>query len=157
MKIKSLTFQYFNREQNLYIRAEGENLIPKFDRVIELGKGERIHVGENEFGVVNFGLWCDDEKKRPGHGGYWSSRESIVGPLIGKRLVHVAINSIAASMTVEALEAIIPDDYLIVSIDGRGEKGKTETTYVIQREDGKNTETPYREIISGLTPSYRLG
>ena len=160
MKIHSIQFQYFNQEQNLYITAEGDNLIPKFDQVIEVAPGERMHIGENEYGVVNFGLWYDEVKKRPGHGGFWSSREAIVGPMIGKRLVHVSINRVSSSMTHAAVEALLPDEYFIEPRESsHKEKGKVviETTYHIKRKDGNNEATPSNRIITGLVPSYRYG
>lgn len=156
VNITEIVFQYFNGIQNPYITATGDNLIPKFDRVITMSPGQHMHVGENEHGIVNFGLWYDNERKRPGHGGFWSSRESIVGPLIGKRLVAVAINRIAVSMTVESLEKLLPDEYHIEERETKNGKG-TEVVYAVQRKDGSHQVTPYREIISGLMPSYRLG
>lgn len=29
--------------------------------------------------VYNYGIWHDDSKRRPGHGGYWNSRPSVLG------------------------------------------------------------------------------
>lgn len=159
MNIAAIRFEYFNQRQNIYIDMVGgieylRTLIPKFDNVIELGPGKRMYWGENEHGILNFGLWYDDPKLRPGHGGMWSSRESLVGPLIGKRLVSVAINNFATSMTVEALEKILPDEYQIVE-ETFTYKSHTEICYYIQRKDGINTAT--ERPTSGLGCGYWLG
>lgn len=153
MDVVSIQFQYFNQQQNLYIVTTTPNIIPKFDRIITIEPGAHMHIGENEHGVVNFGLWRDDPNKRPGHGGFWSSRGSIVGPLIGKKLIHLVINRISTTMTDEKLLEILPDDYQIVD-EPRSAK---ETYYTIQRKDGVNMDTPYLEILAENLPSYHLG
>jgi hypothetical protein len=158
MNIAAVRFEYFNGHQNMYIAVIGgneylANLIPKFDQVITLSPGESIHWGKNEHGIVNFGLWYDDPKKRPGHGGFWSSRASVVGPLIGKRLVHVAINNFATCMTYEAVEKILPEEYHIV--EGSYGSRSSETPYYIQRMDGNNVRTI--SPTTGLSCGYWLG
>lgn len=152
MKIIDMKFQYFNQCQNLYITAEGDNLIPKFEHVISIETGSHLHYGENQYGIVNFGLWYDDPKKRPGHGSYWSSRESVVGPLIGKNLISVSINRVGVSMSEDALTPLLPSDYHIVT-----KTVGAEIYHEIQRRDRNNEETPYQDIIGRLTPSYWFG
>ena len=154
MQITNIKFQYFNRKQNLYITAEGSDIIPKFNQFIPLGGGKTMHVGENNYGVVSFVLWCDQKEQRPGHGGFWSSRPSVVGPLIGKRLIDVAINGVSASMQVEVLEQILPEEFHIVE---RPNKTGNEISFEVQRKDGQNSETPYNQIIGNLAPSYHYG
>lgn len=134
MKIIEMQFLYFNQHQNLYLLAETE--IPKSNNIVELAPGERLHWGENEHGIVCFGLWYDDPKKRPGHGGFWSSREGVVGPIIGKQLVHVAVNRMAVSMEKSRLEAILPEQYHLVENKTMYRDGTPEITWYIQRIDG---------------------
>lgn len=141
MNIAWTRFEYYNECQHMHIGVIGGqeylgSLIPKFQHVIPLERGKSIHWGANEHGIVNFGLWCDDPIKRPGHGGMWSSRGSVVGPLIGKRLVPVAINGISTHMTYERVEEILPGDYEIQPRDVGGE-----TFFEIQRKDGVNVRT----------------
>lgn len=141
MNIAWIRFDYFNEHHHMRIGVIGgqeyvSKLIPKFQHVIPLGGGESIHWGDNEHGIVNFGLWCDDPAKRPGHGGMWSSRGSVVGPLIGKRLVPVGINGISTHMTYEKVEEILPEEYEIqTQIVGN------ETYFEIQRKDGLSVPT----------------
>ncbi len=104
MNISVIRFEYFNECQNVYIDAVGDDLIPKFENTIPVEEGGTIHWGVNEHGIVNFGLWRDDPKKRPEHGGMWSSRAGVVGPLIDRKMVDVGINGFAAHITVESLE-----------------------------------------------------
>ncbi|MGG1618275.1 hypothetical protein [Paenibacillus sp. NRS-1781] len=133
MNISGIRFEYFNECQNVYIDAVGDDLIPKFENTIPVEEGGTIHWGVNEHGIVNFGLWKDDPKKRPGHGGMWSSRAGVVGPLIDRKMVEVGINGSAAHITVEVLEKILPDEYEIRERDSYGE-----TVYEVQRKDGNN-------------------
>lgn len=144
MKIHEMEFRYFNECQNLYIKADVE--IPKFDKVIDLNKTTHLHYGINEHGIVNFGLWRDEEHKRPGHGGFWSSREGVVGPLIGEELVHVGINGYGVSMIKHRLEEILPEEYYIES-----KKSGNEIYYEIQ--GGDKTKYNGRQIY----PGYQLG
>lgn len=115
MKIKKIEFHHFNQRENVYIETEGEYDFPKKEHALKLtGEPGTIHWGMNDDGVVSFGLWYDDPDMRPGHGGYWSSRAGVVGPLIGCDMVPVAINNYSAHMTVPALEKLLPDGYVIV-------------------------------------------
>ncbi|KJD42557.1 hypothetical protein [Paenibacillus terrae] len=154
MNIAWIRFEYFNGCQNVYIGVVGgdeylNSLIPKFENTISVEEGETIHWGENEHGVVNFGLWNDNPDKRPGHGGMWSSRAGVVGPLIDRKMVDVGINGIATHITVEALEKLLPDDYEIRERDSYGE-----TVYEVHRKDGNNTPS---SCVTQLHAGYWYG
>lgn len=112
MNIKKIEFHNFNQQQNMYITTEGEYNFPERNQVVPVPReNAELRWGENGDGVVSFGLWYFDEDKRPGHGGLWSSRAGVAGPMIGKELVNVAINQVATHMTLEALQKILPDEY----------------------------------------------
>lgn len=141
MKIKSIELPYFNNHYNVRIETEGRYTFPERTNTIPLPDEDAImYWGENDDGVVSFGIWMLDPIERPGHGGYWSSRESVVGPMIGQKLVSIGINHFAASMTVEALENILPEGYEVRTrklFEGREDE---ETLYEVQRKDGIDAE-----------------
>lgn len=141
MNVTKMEFRYFNGHQNLYMTADVE--IPKFDKVIDINSTTHMHYGINEHGLVNFGIWNDIESKRPGHGGFWSSRESIVGPMIGEKLVGIGLNGFGVSIIKEKLEAILPEGYYIEERP----LGGNETYYVINGGDKSNTEA--RQVYAG--------
>jgi hypothetical protein len=85
-----------------------------------------LHYGISEDGVVSFGIWYEEERRRPGHGGYWSSRAGVVAPLIGVPMVDVVINRTAMHMTVPAVEALLAahgldSDYCVAERNSYGE------------------------------------
>lgn len=92
----------------------------------EDGTAGLLNYGVSEDGVVSFGIWYEEERRRPGHGGYWSSRAGVVAPLIGVPMVDVVINRTARHLTVPAMEALLvaqglADMYHVVERNSHGE------------------------------------
>ena len=50
-----------------------------------------------------FGYMADDERERPGHGGYWSSNCTTINKIFDVDLIGVAISGFAASMETKAV------------------------------------------------------
>ena len=65
--------------------------------------------------TYSFGIWCDDKKLRPTHGGAWSSRPSVANGLFGMSLIEVIdSSSVVRHIEVSLLEKILPKDYKVV-------------------------------------------
>ena len=79
---------------------------PKMHTEIPMPGGHLAWEDIPEAGTVKFGIWCDRSEDRLGHGGYWSSRAGVVGPMINKKLVWLGINNMSMHMTVEKVEEL---------------------------------------------------
>lgn len=115
MMIKELRLPYFNGCFNVYIDTYDKVEFPKKTEEYSINGGVLRYGYDKETGIASFGLWYEQETKRPGHGGLWSSRESVAGPIMGLRLVNTAINMFSSSMTVEKLSEILPDDFEVIA------------------------------------------
>jgi hypothetical protein len=70
-----------------------------------------MQFGINDRGAVNFGLWEYDPKKRPGHGGLWSSRGEVFKAVTGIDTVPVVVDGCAAHMIRGMAYMITPEGY----------------------------------------------
>lgn len=107
LNIKQIRFCHFNGIENVYIDLIKDtfDIGPKRDKVMAMNESCELHYGiDEELGLVSFGVWMFDENKRPSYNACWSSRPSIVGPMLGGlKLVDVAINNCSAHITVDKL------------------------------------------------------
>lgn len=92
-------------------------------------------------GIVFFGVWYDEARFRPGHGGHWSSREGVLFNLTGIRAIPACnVKSgyrMAESATVEALKPFIPEGFEI-----RASQHGSETWFGVYRQESKG-DWPY--------------
>lgn len=103
---------YFNEHWNIYMYSKPEyrdewvkniidtTVIP-FSEGLESGEYRLRQYSHPEIPCLySFGIWYYEPKRRPGHGGEWSSRSEVVNPVFGKDLYEVALDqrSIAVSL-----------------------------------------------------------
>jgi hypothetical protein len=80
-------------------------------------------------GHIGFGIWYDNPRRRPGHGGYWSSRPSVLFAYTGIRVIPCLVlqdrkNTIGYSGhlnldhpdVLAMLTAAIPDTHELVTL-----------------------------------------
>lgn len=111
---------------------------PKMHTEIPMPGGHLAWGDIPEAGTVKFGIWCDRSEDRPGHGGYWSSRAGVVGPMINKKLVWLGINNMSMHMTVEKVEELLKEhgfdeEYHIVEVKNNY-GGSEEISYYIEKK-----------------------
>lgn len=95
---------YFNEVFNLYLFDENfnpDNWIKTELQYYELEGYGRMRLTKyacNDLEFYTFGLFADDPKKRPGHGGEWSSNPMTVKYCFGIDLVNLSLNGFSVHM-----------------------------------------------------------
>lgn len=116
----SVRFVYFNRQWNVYI-----NSLPRVDfpqepfNITEVEREDKTgkyilrewHAEGLPFPIWNYGFWYYDEYKtrRPGHGGEWSSRTSIINEMFGSSIMEIGFDSWACAIDVEDMRKLLPE------------------------------------------------
>lgn len=60
-----------------------------------------------ELDIYTFGVFCEDRRERPGHGGEWSSRPGVIHQYHPLRLIGVVIGSCQYFCTVESMKKLL--------------------------------------------------
>ncbi len=95
------------------------DLLPETSLFCNL-EGSQFHYGENDLGIINFGILHDDLDRRPGHSGMWSSRASVAQEITGVQIINILLMPregylMASHMKKEILEALLADtEYRLV-------------------------------------------
>lgn len=116
--MNKLRLLYINGHWNPYliVKEHREMIFPEMDNKVKLGDGHFLY-GVSELGFYSFGFWANQENKRPGHGGLWSSNSGTLGSVIGKEVTEVGVTEkengsyFRMAMSVDTLKSILPGDY----------------------------------------------
>lgn len=105
MKLK-VSLKYFNQRWNVYVTSPDP--YQKMELVSTLHKRNNYQTGEwrlrmHKFAglsipLYSFGILDDEVSRRPGQGGEWSSRSSVVNAVFNSEIMEIAFDSWACAM-----------------------------------------------------------
>jgi len=126
--MKKIALIYFNNCWNVYCEGDEvtfRNPTESFTvRSDNSRSGEwrlRKHDGQIQIPLYTFGYMADRLEARPGHGGEWSSRSSIVNEVFGVQLMEIAYNRVSCAVLVSDLQRLIGDQAQITPVVSGGE------------------------------------
>lgn len=109
---------YFNQHWNIYLYTKhGAKSWINFEPTLQTKRREGKDSGEYrlrsyaclEAPIYSFGFFCDDPKKRPGHGGEWSSNHTSINQVFGVNLYEIAIDQMSVAVPLEWLKQLLGD------------------------------------------------
>ena len=115
MKIKLC---WFNQRWNVYLESEGG--YNKWETKEVLHKDQdggmyRLTTYNVEgYDIYTFGLLTHDIRRRPGHGGEWSSNAQNINEVFGVNLTEIGMDRIAASIDIDVLRVLLGPEYKVV-------------------------------------------
>lgn len=118
--MNTLKLMYINEHWNPYliINEPKEKVYTAMDNKVNLHDGHFVY-GVSELGFYSFGYWANQENKRPGHGGLWSSNSGTLGSIIGKEVTEAGVklekegSFFRMAMSIDSLRRILPPEYYI--------------------------------------------
>jgi hypothetical protein len=149
---------YFNQHWNIYLYtgtnkgfydAPWINIKPTEQVIVRGDEGEyrlRTYSHPDIPVLCSFGFWYYDEKRRPGHGGEWSSNSRVINEVFGTDLYEVALDQISMAVSLKWLKEVLgdkvvwePDDIwgsIITHVKGeKNEHDKWVTIPLVTSED----------------------
>jgi hypothetical protein len=110
---------YFNQHWNIYLYTGNGYESWCHDETLETKRSEeKNHHGEYrlrkyehpEIPIYSFGFFADDESRRPGHGGEWSSNAKHINTIFGTELIEVALDQISVAVPLPWLKELLGDN-----------------------------------------------
>lgn len=126
--MKKITLKFFNNRWNVYATGDGisfkdsltETLTVRSDRSpnseFRLRKHEALQIP-----LYTFGVFDDKKDTRPGHGGEWSSRSSVINSIFDVELIEIAYNNTHCAVSVSDFQKLLGDNAKVSPIVSGGE------------------------------------
>ena len=110
----------FNDRANLYLYGPMVELVET--RTVDAWDGQyrlrKYLAGDLE--VFTFGFMATDPRKRPGHGGEWSSNSEQINQVFGVNLRECAYNQIACAIKIEDMKDFAPSNVTYEGLNSMG-------------------------------------
>jgi len=109
---------WFNQRWNVYLSSEGnydqwqiKEILHKKDN----GGEYRLTSYDIEgLTIYTFGLFLDNPKARPGHGGEWSSNSTNINEVFNINIIEIGVDGLAAAIDINVLKDLLGETFALV-------------------------------------------